>query len=274
MNASSFGFGNMSLLAQLPYNQKTNKLWILVYIRSGVGMCIVEGNLKCLNTSDLLFFPPQSFYSFRNSDLGDEYNENIDAVVLYFGEQWLEMLQKVFRRYSNDILQLREGACPLSVSGRKWLKIVNLLTSVESLPHPDNEASVVLQILHLLADRSEMTGVVPSVQEDSSENRMKKIDDFISCHLVNKFSLDEIATYSGMSRTYFCLFFKKHYGVSLTEFVNDKRIAAASSMLLQTDLAISDIAVQCGFPTVTYFNRMFRKQKGISPRTYRSGSFK
>lgn len=234
-------------------------------------MYMVDGSLRSLNKSDVLFFPPKVSYSFRNSDLGDEYNENLDAVVLYFGDQWLDMLLKVFKGFSKEILSLREYSFPFSVSGKKWLKIINLLNSAGVLSDPDAEASSVLQIIHLLADPSEMTAIVKLPQEENSASRIKKIDHFISCHLLNKFTLDEIASYSGMTRTYFCLFFKKHYGVSLTDYVNQKRLDAACSMLLQTDLSIADIAVQCGFPTVTYFNRMFKMRKGVSPGNYRAG---
>jgi two-component system response regulator YesN len=72
-----------------------------------------------------------------------------------------------------------------------------------------------------------------------------------------------------MNKTYFCLFFKKHYGMSFTDYINRKRLEAASAMLLKPDTSIAEVALACGYPTVTYFNRIFRKFKGMTPSEYR-----
>jgi AraC-like DNA-binding protein len=40
-------------------------------------------------------------------------------------------------------------------------------------------------------------------------------------------------------------------------------------MLLKPDASIAEVAVACGYPTVTYFNRIFRKFKGMTPSEYR-----
>ena len=89
----------------------------------------------------------------------------------------------------------------------------------------------------------------------------------------NKAELEAFAAgnsaYVGMNKTYFCLFFKKHYGMSFTEYLNQKRLETASVMLLKPDASIADVAVACGYPTVTYFNRIFRKFKGMTPSEYR-----
>ena len=87
--------------------------------------------------------------------------------------------------------------------------------------------------------------------------------------MYQKISLDEIAAYAGMNKTYFCLFFKKHYGMSFTDYLNQKRMEMASAMLLKPDASIAEVAVACGYPTVTYFNRIFRKYKGVTPTEFR-----
>jgi YesN/AraC family two-component response regulator len=126
---------------------------------------------------------------------------------------------------------------------------------------------LIFEILDLLAEPSEIQVVseTASVTEDVSEKK-EKIDRFISCNLLGRFSLDDISAYVGMNRTYFCLFFKKHYGISLTDHVNRMRVDMACAMLKQGNMPISEIAKASGFPTVTYFNRVFKKIMGISPR--------
>jgi YesN/AraC family two-component response regulator len=57
--------------------------------------------------------------------------------------------------------------------------------------------------------------------------------------------------------------------MSFTDFLNKKRIDEASLMLMNPVASIAEVATACGFPTVTYFNRIFRKYKGMTPTEYR-----
>ena len=105
--------------------------------------------------------------------------------------------------------------------------------------------------------------------EEPVGERLTRIRRYIDCNVYRKITLDEIAGYAGMNRTYFCLFFKKHFKISLTEYINSRKVDIASAMLLQTEKPVSDIAKECGFTTVNYFNRIFRNIMGVSPGEFR-----
>ena len=68
------------------------------------------------------------------------------------------------------------------------------------------------------------------------------------------------------------MFFKKHYGKGFADYVNDLRVDKASSLLLNGDRTIADIARECGYKTVPYFNRAFKRSKGVTPGAYRKMS--
>lgn len=63
--------------------------------------------------------------------------------------------------------------------------------------------------------------------------------------------------------------FKKEVGVSFHEYCMDIRLKKAASLLRESNEKIIEIALQCGFDNVSYFNRSFRKKYGISPGEYR-----
>ena len=71
-------------------------------------MCLIDGQLTCLNEGDILFFPPHTTYSFVARDLGDEYNINIDVTVLRFDSDWLNAFQMTFPVASDMVLRIRE----------------------------------------------------------------------------------------------------------------------------------------------------------------------
>lgn len=269
MRNVGYQIGRTDLLLQLSVNQMSNKFWTLIYIKSGVGMCLVDGQLMGLSEGDILFFPPGIAYSFVSEDLGDEYNENIEVVVFRFDGSWLDSLLKTFKSLSREILTLKEYKNPLTVVGPKWMKMSVLMSNLYGAD-PHDEAILILDLIRYLSQAPDLLPLSTAAAEVQDVPAKKdKIERYVSCHLYQKISLDEISAYAGMNKTYFCLFFKKHYGMPFTDYINRKRLETASSMLLKPDASIAEVAVACGYPTVTYFNRIFRKFKGMTPSEFR-----
>ena len=69
--------------------------------------------------------------------------------------------------------------------------------------------------------------------------------------------------------TYAGRIFKKYMGVTIVEYFLSAKINYALSLLQFTDKPITEVAVQAGFSSLSYFNRIFKNMHGISPRDYR-----
>ena len=63
---------------------------------------------------------------------------------------------------------------------------------------------------------------------------------------------------------------KKQTGKTYTELVQEKRLAQACFLLKNTDITISDIAIQVGYDNISYFHRIFKNRFNMSPKSYRS----
>ncbi len=72
-----------------------------------------------------------------------------------------------------------------------------------------------------------------------------------------------------VNASYLSSLFKKEMGVSLTSFVNNRRIERAKRLLSMTNLPIKTIAQQCGVPDIYYFGRLFKKITGTTPKAWR-----
>ena len=234
-------------------------------------MYIIEGRLSSLNETDLIFLPPTISFSFDSKDLGDEYNESVDAVIFRFNESWMKAFTEVFHTYGNVGLALKEMKDAISINGPKWMKTSSLLNELSTCG-PHREAAIILELLSLLADSKDTHPItaVPAAGSGDTEEKIERIDRYISCNLLRRFSLEEIADYAGMNRTYFCLFFKKHYKTGLIEYVNSLKVEKACGMLAKTDMSVADISRECGFANIPYFNRVFKAAKGMSPREFRN----
>lgn len=273
MDRASYIVGGMNLLTQYAETQKTNIYWTIVYIRKGIGMYILDSDLRALNEGDIIIMPPKVAYSFCASELGDEYNISVDAVVLRFDDAWLTTLLSVFKSLNRVILRIREIEDPYAVVGPKWMKMSTALDRLSS-GSPSKEPALMIELLEMLSDDKDLVRILKATPCDqlTLSQKLEKIDRYIESNVYGKVSLDSVSAYLGMNRTYFCIFFKKHYGKGFADYLNDMRVRKATKLLTDRDMHISDIARECGFKTAPYFTRAFRRSLGMSPAEYRKKS--
>ncbi len=92
---------------------------------------------------------------------------------------------------------------------------------------------------------------------------------FISQHLGEELSLDQVARASGMSSFYFCKVFKGATGVTFTDYVARARVEKTKQLLLNPNMRVSEAAYEAGFQSLSQFNRVFRRIEGQAPSAYR-----
>lgn len=83
-------------------------------------------------------------------------------------------------------------------------------------------------------------------------------------------SLTMVGGALGITPTYLSAFFIKEMGIGFNEYISTIRIERAKEQLLRTNKKVHEIATECGFRSISYFNVVFRKQVGISPGAFRN----
>ena len=83
------------------------------------------------------------------------------------------------------------------------------------------------------------------------------------------FSVANLADLFGYQADYLSSLFKKHMGISLTEYTNRLRIESSKTLLANYDLSIKEAAYSCGFPDEKYFMKVFKKFEGMTPTEYK-----
>lgn len=118
----------------------------------------------------------------------------------------------------------------------------------------------------LLSSKTEQTlTVVNRVQI----NKLKNVLTYIRDHYDNTVTLEELAQVAGMTPRYFCRAFSQITGKTPIAYLNYYRIESAGERLIMTDDKITDIALSCGFNDMSYFSKIFTREKGLSPSAYR-----
>ena len=98
---------------------------------------------------------------------------------------------------------------------------------------------------------------------------IKKAMNYIENNLNEGIRLEEAAAFAGFSKYHFQRVFKRETGLNLYEYIQKRRLAEASSLLLNSNIRILDIAVYLCFESQEAFTRAFKKVYGLPPGQYR-----
>lgn len=106
--------------------------------------------------------------------------------------------------------------------------------------------------------------------ELSSSNRLAYVVSYIRGNLHKSISVEELSKKACMSESNFYRVFKNELGISPTDFINNERIKLAVSLLQNPRKTIKEVYLECGFESRSYFNRVFKARKKVSPGEFQA----
>ena len=99
-------------------------------------------------------------------------------------------------------------------------------------------------------------------------NALEQAVAYIEGHLAEELSVRDLAAGCYVSADHLTRLFKKKYGMTVSEFIQDRRITLAGELLSRGDQTISMVANTVGFGNYSYFTEQFKKRYGMTPREY------
>lgn len=110
---------------------------------------------------------------------------------------------------------------------------------------------------------------VPEENELPRYEELRALREAIYDDPMNPWSVEEMCSDMGVSRTYFHRLYLKAFGVTCRQDVIESRLLYAAELLKNTDMSVSEVAEQCGYDSDSYFMRQFKQHKGCTPSEYR-----
>lgn len=148
-----------------------------------------------------------------------------------------------------------------------------------TLQHMDTFGKVLtlLEMLDILAKSKDYyflasPGFKPYLNASDCQ-KMNKIYAYVYQHINGKLDIVQIADLLNMSISAFCHYFKKRTQKTFTQFVNEIRIGNAKRLLIESDKSISEIGYECGYNSISNFNKQFSTITGLAPRAFRERYF-
>lgn len=100
-----------------------------------------------------------------------------------------------------------------------------------------------------------------------------KVKEYIDSSYQESLTVQSIAAYVNRNANYLCHIFNSIEGISITEYINKKRIEKAKDLLIKTSLMSYEIGERAGFENYRYFTQIFKKYTNESPTSYRNHFF-
>ena len=124
---------------------------------------------------------------------------------------------------------------------------------------------ILLQFIHELWKK----GFIVENDTTGRNTVEKEMVSYIQQNYMGKILLREFGEQFHLSEKYISRYFKEHFHITLSQYVTYLRLEHAKQMLQETDISVTEVAMQSGYQNISYFIRSFKKTYGVSPLKYR-----
>lgn len=238
----------------------------LTFILKSTGIRYVGNNVSAFEEGDLVLIGSNLPHCWKNEDGSQTESESL--VI-----QWKEKVISDLPSFKGIRKLLQKSQRGLKIPSHDNMHIVQLMHDVVKT----NSLNRYLKLIELL-------GVISEIKElqmlagdsysynlsDSSISRLEAVQSYVRNNYMHKITLFDIATQLSMNEQSFSRYFSKSMNRPFFVFLNEYRVNIASRALLETDKQVAEIAYQCGFESLPFFYRQFKRFKGVSPLHFRN----
>lgn len=229
--------------------------FLLIYTLSGSGYVLQGGEYRSVGTGSITLLDCYQAHTYKASKEGWEILwMHIDGPTL---RSWFSELSLG----GEPVIQLLPSAY---VVERNLYQIFSVFDKKETV----NEARISQLITNVM---TELYLARFAGEKTSSVDAIEEVLTYISMHIEQSLSVEDLARRANLSPYYFSRLFKQSTGFSPHEYMLNHRVANAKYLLRTTDFPIKKVASCCGFSTASSFCTNFRKRVGLSPLQYREG---
>ncbi len=239
----------------------------LVFIEGANGKRHVGEHISRYEGSDLVFIG--SNIPHLNFDYGVK--TSYQKIVLHIQPHFLNEaftntpeLLAIQHFFEKSTYGIAIGGKTKEIVGER-LKSLDTLSSFEQFLE-------ILRLFQILANSTEITLLHDSPFKNQynkkMQERLKQLYRFIDKNYQRKIEISEVAELSQMTEAAFCRYFKKITKLTFTDFLNHYRINQAKRLLL-LDKNVTEVCYECGYESLSYFNRTFKKITNKNPLAFK-----
>jgi len=195
--------------------------------------------------------------------------QNASAVVIHFNKKILENVADGYVPIDN---LLSKSMCGIKIKEKKDIQYLGEFIEKINKSKGLREFINLFECLDYITKIKNLSTLTSEPLIDinnSNSNRIKLVYDYTINSFQNKITLADVAKKVKMSVPAFCKFFKQTTQKTYVQYLNETRIENACKLLHDTEMSVSEIALNCGYNTHVNFHKQFLKVKNIQPFAYR-----
>lgn len=205
-------------------------------------------------------------------------------------ENMLEAVRQVRRSAFAESLRnfLREaerlGADPRSVSGHLEAAAMRMIHYFQRIRVGDRSIERLKDLIRNMSDvdqraadiEAAFLGALQPYFDAETIGRPVRMEitraiQYMNSHLSGTLSLQEVASYVGLSRNHFCTIFRQETGMNFVDYLSSLRIEESKRLLKDPAYNVQQISYMVGIDNARYFCRLFKERTGMSPTQFRKG---
>jgi AraC-like DNA-binding protein len=239
----------------------------LTLITGGSGKRLIGDSHETFTSGDLVLIGPDLPHTWASEPGG-----NASAVVIQFSHEFTSRFTEYGECASIDRL-LTSSSCGLFFDAETSGLLAKAIRKLPARKGVSRIAALlkILEQLSTTDSKPLSSGFQAKARNAENENRINKIIRYLHAHASEPVTLEKASQMVHLSKSAFCKFFRRMMHTSYSDYLNDIRIGKACRLLLETDQTVRAIAQDSGFESLTYFNRIFLKKKGVTPTVFRAG---
>lgn len=239
----------------------------LVFFKGESSNRHVGKHISKFEFSDLVFIGP--YIPHLNFDFGVK--SDYEKIVIHLRSDFLKNNSDLTPEFENitKLLKLSEHGLAFGEDTKNLLE-----KDIFNLPNLSGfvQFMELLRILNCLMESKDKellhSNPVKNQYTHKDHIRIKKIYEYIDFNYQHKIELNSIASEINLTNAAFCRYFKKMTRLTFVQFVNHYRIDKAKNLLLKGS-NVTEACFECGFESLSYFNRVFKRVTGNNPRSFK-----
>ena len=204
---------------------------------------------------------------------GDCVSTDVREITIQFTEDVLPASLLVKNQFASIRRMLERARCGLAFPLPAIMRVYNQLDALATRKKGFPAFLAFMGLLYELSlcddARPLSSSAFARVETRNESRRVERVQRYIAAHFHEDVRLETLAELVGMTPVAFSRFFRQRTGHRLSDYIIEQRIGAAARQLVDSTQPISEICYDCGFNTLSNFNRLFKQRKGCSPKEFR-----
>ena len=242
--------------------------WELSCVLFGSGTRIVGEERAAFRSGDLVLVPPGMPHCWYFEPDVTDHHSRISCISIMMPQQLLDGIKTLLPEMSDTIEGLTGNPVARVYAPAIAKPIIKIMRQMEK-QLPGDRAATLLALLCKLGEAARQYHEISYVRHSPTARRKMQAETYIACSLQRGLTLDALACHLGMNRSSLCIFFRREFGMTFSQYVNQCRITEACRLLAETSLPIQAICFRTGYSNISYFNRTFKTALHCSPKDYR-----